>query len=154
MEAKSILEDFKRQRRLLRSLGKNTAKPRLKAMWNLLNISNEAKEIILKIPPVDHLISDALRTRRLEAGTHNEIIGIGFYIMKQCSDINESISDMVINLGISMSGKTLAEDYINDAMNGYINPALDFIEEELNKSMKSTKRIAAEDVARELGIEW
>ncbi len=28
------------------------------------------------------------------------------------------------------------------------------VEDELNKSMKSTKRIAAEDVARELGIEW
>ncbi len=28
------------------------------------------------------------------------------------------------------------------------------VEEELNKSLKSTKRIAADDVARELGIEW
>lgn len=66
-----------------------------------------------------------------------------------------SIEDKKIS---DMTGKEL-KTLIKDTVLELIDPdsGLELkpdVEEELNESMKSTKRIAAEDVARELGIEW
>ncbi len=57
-----------------------------------------------------------------------------------------------------MTGKELKE-IIKDTVLELIDPDYELelkpgVEEELNESMRSTKRIKAEEVAKELGIEW
>ena len=57
-----------------------------------------------------------------------------------------------------MTGKELKE-LIKDTVLELIDPDYKLelrpeVEEELNESMRSTRRIKAEEVAKELGIEW
>lgn len=156
MEAMSVLEEFRQRRKLLENLRVNAAKPRLKGMWDFLQKERETIKIISKIPPVDHLISKASPTKQIEAEAPDEIRAVGFYIMEECSKTNKRITEIVNHLGIiSKDQKLKRQNYADNAMTGFVNPALDFIEEELEKlaktprKKKSTKRTSKRSATKQ-----
>lgn len=70
-------------------------------------------------------------------------------------DMRTSIEEKKIS---DMTGKEL-KALIKDTVLELIDPDYELelkpdVEEELHESMKSTRRITAEEVAKELGIEW
>jgi len=146
MEAKSVivLEELRRRRKLLENLRENMATPRLKAMWNFLYRKSETQGIIWKIPSVEHLIRKGTPDTPIEAGTPEEVVGIGLYIMRQCSETKKHITEIIHDLGIGRRDlKPTHQSYVDDAMFGYINPALDFIERELEELEKPKEKPTA-----------
>ena len=138
MEAKSILKEFRKHRKLLENLRENMATPRLKGMWNFFYRQTETQTIIFRVLPVNHIVAKANPGKPVEAETYEEVVGIGLYIMKECSHTDKHITSIIHDLGIgSKDGKPTRQSYVDDAMVGYINPALDFIERELEELAKT-----------------
>ena len=144
MEARSILEKFRQRRNLLTNLRENAAKPRLKGMWNFLETETKTWSIISNVPPVYHLIQKATLGKPVEAETHEEIVGVGLYIMEQCRKTDQHITSIIYDLGIG-SGypKPTRQSYVDDAMEGFINPALDYVERELEELAKTKEKPTA-----------
>jgi len=136
MEEMSVLEEFRQQRKMLADLRESAANPRLKAMWDFLDAKIETKRIIQEIPSVDDIVSKADAKTPLNAGRPEEIIGVGFYIMRQCSE-GKQVTTIVHNSGMaSRDRKPTRQTYVDDAM-AYVKPALDFVEEELERLVKT-----------------
>jgi hypothetical protein len=149
MEAMSVLEEFRQRRKLLENLRVNSAKPRLKGMWDFLQKERETIKIISKIPPVDHLISKASPTKQIEAEAPDEIRAVGFYIMEECSKTNKRITEIVNHLGIiSKDQKLRRQNYADNAMTAFVNPALDFVERELEKLAQTPRKKKSKKVKR------
>lgn len=144
MEAKSVLVKFREQRKLLENLRESMATPRLKGMWNFLYRQTETQVIIFRIPPVDRIVAEANPGKPVEAETYEEVVGIGLYIMKQCSETKKHITEIIHDLGIGRRDpKSTRQSYVDDAMSGYINPALDFIDRELEELEKTKEKPTA-----------
>lgn len=136
--AKSVLKKFRQHRKMLDNLRENAANPRLKAMWDFIGENPETNDIMMDVPPVDNLIKNANPKTRLEAGTPDEIVGVGLYIMRECSYTDKHITSIIHDLGIgSKSPKPTRQSYVDDAMVGYINPALDYVEERIETLAKT-----------------
>ena len=134
MEVKLVLKEFRQRRKLLENLRENMAKPRLKGMWNFLQSQTETRDIVRKNPTVEHLIARAAPGTPLQAEDLQEVVGVGLYILKECNYTDKHITEIIHGLGIgSRDPKPTRQSYVDDAMFGYINPALDFIESELEK---------------------
>lgn len=138
MEAKSILKEFRKHRKLLENLRENMATPRLKGMWSFLYRQTETQTIIFRILPVNHIVAKANPSKPVEAETYEEVVGIGLYIMRQCSETKKHITGIIHDLGIGRRDpKPTRQSYVDDAMSGYINPTLDFIDRELEELEKT-----------------
>jgi len=144
MEAKSVLVKFREQRKLLENLRESMATPRLKGMWNFLYRQTETQTIIFRIPPVNHIVAKANPGKPVEAETYEEVVGIGLYIMRQCSETKKHITEIIHDLGIGRRDpKPTRQSYVDDVMSGYINPALDFIETKLEELGKTKEKPTA-----------
>lgn len=146
METKSILEKFKRQRKLLNNLRENTATSRLKGMWNFLNSKAEMVSIIYGVPTIEHLVAKAGPNKTIAAATEDEIIGVGLYIMKKCSESNDHINLIINHLGLGLKSINKNENqiYVDELKGNFIDPALDFVEEKLKELATTESKTSKE----------
>ncbi len=132
----SVIDEFRQRRRLLENLRPTTATARLGEMWNFLNKTAETKKIINSFPSVDNLIK---AKKAKDAKTHEEIAGVGLYILKKCNE-GEHITRIVGDLDIGVKQpKPSQQSYTNDA-GEFVNVALDFIEDKLKELVQEEQK--------------
>ncbi len=139
MSAESILREFQRRQRLIKHLSVTEADARLTAFLNFLNSHSETKDIIQDVTskfPVYDLIKGCSEGKPPHAGKLEEIVSVGLYLMDECSN-GKHLYDVARKLGMYPSTKSRAaaklQDYVDEAEDRYITPALDFIEDKLTE---------------------
>lgn len=156
MEVKSVLNEFRKSRKLLENLRENAANPRLKGMWKFLNSKAELVSIIYKVPTIEHLVAKAGPNKPIDAATYDEIVGVGIYIMRKCSESNDHVN-LIINhlgLGLKSTNKNENQTYVNELMGGFIYPALDFIEDKLEELVTTeSKQKSTESDSSKVAVE-
>jgi len=144
MGARSVLKDFRRKRKYLNNLGEQHATERLTGMWEFLTSEGETSLIIDNITIKNPDISARIRAgQAAKAGLEEEVIVVGLYVMEACHigrDRN-TITGIAKGLQIvSLQKMATRQTYVDDVMKGYVDYALNFIDEELD-------RMAAEEGA-------
>jgi uncharacterized membrane protein YgcG len=146
MSASDVLKDFQRKRRTLYNLREQNAVERLTAMWKFLDSNEETHLIIENIYHDNSEISARVRenmplTTESEEGT----IVAGLYAMEACRNNIDSLFAIGKNLGIKYSSKGYAGRYIEDVMEAFVDHALNFIEDELERMTDKEKASGRKD---------
>lgn len=133
MSASEVLKDFRHKRNFLENLGEQHATERLASMWEFLVSRDETRQIISKIQEGNAGVLGRIRSgQAAKAGPEGEIYVVGLYVMERCHSSKENVPSIAKQLGIvSTRGAKTSQSYVDDAMNGYVHHALDFVEEEL-----------------------
>lgn len=142
---KNVLEELCERRRRLATLRFGEDK-------RLLDLLSWLEDQSDTIPLLDHLRRsvdvDSLISPhgfRPRASSHEQTVAIGLRFLDQIKS-GSDILTLAIKMGIRPDGSTRkGQDYLDEAMTCYINPFLNFLEEELRKRMTPVTNTTAEE---------
>lgn len=145
MKVKRVLEELSERRRRLATLRFGEDKRLLDLLTWLENqpdirpLLDELRESV----DVDSLISP--HGFRPRASSHEQTVAIGLRVLDQIKG-GSDILNVAMKMGIRPNHSTRnGQDYLDEAMTCYVNPLLDFLEEQLKKRMTpATDTTAAE----------
>lgn len=135
-----ILSDFEYRRSLIQNLNFNEAKARLSGFIEWLQNQKATKSIIDKFMSeidAEAILQNSGSGNPPNASTPEEIATIGVHLMLECL-AGEDPWKLSHKYGIEPSYRTNAvQDYFDEVMTRFIDPALDYIERELTSEMSS-----------------
>ena len=134
----SVLNEFQNRTKFIDNLHFNNAKARLTGLYKWLITTKETKNIIDKI--INNSIIESEEQQRAPS-TQEEIVSFGLFLLKKISEGTD-----VWRLGYKYD---IRSPYGNDDLQGatdavienYINPLLEYIEEQLEKKISSFEQI-------------
>lgn len=129
-----VVQEFRYRRSLVSRLNYEEAGNRLAGFYTWLESDPVTQKIINKLTDtvdVESLIKQTGPQTPPKATTPEEIAAIGIFFLQKCR-AGEDPVDFGDTYGISPSFTTsLIQDYLNEVVNRYIDPAFDYIEREL-----------------------
>ena len=132
-----LLEEFARRRKLLMSLQFAEAKIRLSGFLEWMESEPSIKAILDAVRgAVDtgHIIEGCDHRTPPAAGTPEEVAAVGLLLMERCRE-GEELFQLAHKLGISPPYSTSKlQDHSDEALRRFVEPALDYIEDELRES--------------------
>ncbi len=133
----SVLEEFVLRRGPLARARFDEASARLRGFLEWMESRTEVRRIVDKIR-TDMDVQTVLARNEdgpPRAASLEEIACVGVYMMEQCRDDDEFFR-IVYSLGIDApGGSTKLQDYVDEAMETFIHPTLDFIQHEVERSV-------------------
>lgn len=130
----SILQEFRFRRSAIEPIHWNEARNRLSGLYIWMEVQAEIssiKESIQESIDIETVID--VSEHIIQASTAEEIAYVGFFIMESCTSghqPNRIANDYHI---YPVEGRTTKQSLVAEAFSRYINPALDYIELELEK---------------------
>ena len=85
MSAKAVLREFRKQRKVFERMNPDDVEARLNGMNLLIGRSKEIIQVINDIyakVSVKKLLGDMVRGGSAKAGTYEEVVGVGLYIIQ------------------------------------------------------------------------
>lgn len=135
-----ILDDFRYRRSLIQNLNHEEARVRLSGFIQWLQEQKITKSIIDKLKSgidAEAILQNSGYSNPPKASTAEEIAAIGVQLILKCVDGEEpwTFSD---KYGIDPSYQTNSvQDHFDEVMNRFIDPAIDYIERELDADVSS-----------------
>jgi len=130
----NLLEDFQRRRVLLANMQFNEAKTRIAGLMKWMQEQNGIKAIIDRLKTkvnVEAIVKDCNPHKPPAAATPEEVAAVGILLMEHCQ-AGEELFQLAFGLGIIPSySMSNVQAYADEAMQRYIDPALDYIEQQL-----------------------
>ena len=136
MQAESILKEFRKRRKPLANVNAKNVNLRIKAFVEYCKSVPEIKAIgqnhIERYPPLP-LLEGTSNVRPPKAGSLEEIVSIGIYLMEECSE-GKPLHTLAAQHGIKIGSKSnYADDYVRTAMNDYISHVLDYLDDHIKQ---------------------
>ncbi len=135
-----ILDDFRYRRSLIQNLNHGEAKARLSGFIQWLQEQKITKSIIEKLKSgidAEAILQNSGYRNAPKASTPEEIAAIGVQLILECVDGEEPWT-LSHEYGIEPSYQTNSvQDYFDEVMNRFIDPAIDYIERELESEVSS-----------------
>ena len=129
-----LYEEFNKRRQLLVSVRNDDTKLRITGFLNWMEEQHEVSIIINSIRNavnVDNIMESCNINYPPQASTQEEIIAVGLHLMESCRD-GDNLGSVAYKYGIkSTYSPGSYQDCTDEAFERYIDPALDFIENEL-----------------------
>ncbi len=140
MNVESVLEEFRKRRKPLDNVNAENVNPRIKAFIEYCKSVPEIKAIIqnhFDRYPTLSLLEGTGKNKPPNAGSLEEIVSIGLYLMYECSE-GKGLNDLAIKHGISRVGELrTAENYVYAAMQQYIGHTLDYLENRIKQAVET-----------------
>ncbi len=140
MKAESILTEFRKRRKLLDNVNALNVNHRIKAFIEYCKSVPEIEAIIqnhFDRYPTFSLLKGTGDNKPPKAGTLEEIVSVGLYLMYECSEGNE-LNSLAVKHGISRVGQSgTAENYVYAAMHQYIGHTLDYLEDRIKQAVET-----------------
>ena len=148
MSAKIALQEFRKRRKLLLNVRYTEATTRLSGFFDFLKSTREIAKIIhiiLSQFPVHNLIARCNEETPPKAGKREEIVSVGLHLMDECRNTRNKLYEIAKQFGMLPARKSRlqadAQDFVDEAMERYIEPTLDFIEERLEEAIEEEKQL-------------
>jgi hypothetical protein len=133
------LENFYQQRAFIRNMNYRDSRARLSGFLEWLDTNPETAAILSKLENnerAEELVQKASWNSPPKASTPDEVVCIGLYFLRKINAGQET-SSLAYGKGIHPSYKTnRMQDMHDEIMERYIDPAIDRIEDELEKAVK------------------
>lgn len=127
----TLLKQFKRWRKIASNLTNDTAPQRLSIILNFLESEPVTKSILGSF---SELVPSILPSSLNPKAT----LGMGLYLMKECRSSGLGLLELAERCGIipSNPGAT-PQQYLDEVVNGFISPFLDYVEAEIESHPES-----------------
>ena len=131
-----LIEEFQRRRQILSPLNYNEAKNRLSGFLVWMESNIEIKNILDSIRSnvdIKIILDGCDNYNPPKASTLEEVARVGIYLMEKCRD-GEDLFHLAHALGIRPPYSSPEwQDFTNEAAERFIEPTIDFIEEQLQE---------------------
>jgi hypothetical protein len=137
-----FLDEFERRRQWLDRADFQQITARITGFLDWLEQQDATKEILRSIRAsvnADELMKGRGPGRPLVSSTEEEMVALGLRLMERCREGKE-LWELSFEYDISTSGSSRVQDYVDDIMQQYISPTIDYVRARVEDQQRTDER--------------